>query len=96
MLAYVAVVLGDLGKAGLLYLASARAAVEQSGAERLRAGVLLGEAALHARRGESETAVDTWTRAETLLRELGGNWEAEERLLIDRLLELLGPAGSRP
>jgi hypothetical protein len=59
------------------------------GARRLLAALLLGEAALRARRGEIEPAIETWSRAEALAQELGDEWDPEDRLLIKQLLEPL-------
>lgn len=80
-----------------LHLASARQAVDESGTTRLLAALLLAEAALRARRGEIDPAIETWNRAGALARELGADWDPEDRLLIEQVLEplrSLRPEGS--
>jgi predicted ATPase/class 3 adenylate cyclase len=86
--AYIELVSGN-AKEAELDLASARKVVDASGASRVLAALLLGEAALHVRRGESETAIKTWSQAESLVQELGHEWDPDERLLIQQLLEPL-------
>jgi tetratricopeptide (TPR) repeat protein len=86
--AYIELVRGNTDEANL-YLASARKAADESGADRSLAAVLLGEAALRARRDQIEPAIVTWSRAEALVQELGIEWDHAERHLIERLLKPL-------
>jgi predicted ATPase len=86
--AYIELVRGNTEEAEL-YLTSLRKAVDESGAKRLLAPLILGDAALCARRGEVETAIETWSRAETLAQRQGDEWDYEERHLIEQLLEPL-------
>ena len=51
--------------------------------------MLLGEAALRARREQIEPAIETWSRAVALGQKLGIEWDHAERHLIERLLEPL-------
>jgi predicted ATPase/class 3 adenylate cyclase len=86
--AYIELVRGNADEAGL-YLATARKEADESGADRSLAAVLLGEAALRARRDQVETAIETWSRAEALVQELDLEWDPAELHLIERLLEPL-------
>jgi predicted ATPase/class 3 adenylate cyclase len=86
--AYIELVKGNAEEADL-YLASVRKAIDESGAERLLASLILGDAALCMLRGEIETAIETWSRADALVQEQGNEWDYEERLLIEQLLEPL-------
>jgi tetratricopeptide (TPR) repeat protein len=88
--AYIELVRGNADEADL-YLASARKEVDESGADRSLAAVLLGEAALRAQRDQIETAIETWSRAEARVQELGAEWDHAERHLIE---QLLGPLRS--
>ena len=63
--------------------------MDESGARRLLPPLILGNAALCVQRGEIETAIETWSRAESLAQEQGVEWDYEERLLIEQLLEPL-------
>ena len=86
--AYVELVAGNADVADA-YLASARKEADASGADRSLAAVLLGEAALCRRHDQIETAIETWSRAEALVQDLGSEWDHAERHLIERLLEPL-------
>jgi len=86
--AYVELLTGNLEEADH-HLGSARKTAEESGAERILAALLLADAALLARRGEIETAIETWSRADALMHELGEEWDYEDRVLLEALLEPL-------
>jgi tetratricopeptide (TPR) repeat protein len=72
-----------------VYLTSARQEADESGAGGALAAVLLGEAALRVRRDQIEPAIETWSRADALVRDLGIEWDHADRHLIERLLEPL-------
>jgi tetratricopeptide (TPR) repeat protein len=86
--AYIELVRGNTEEADR-YLASLRQALDESGARRLLAPLILGNAALCVQRGEIEKAIETWSRAESVTQEQGVEWDYEERLLIEQLLEPL-------
>jgi predicted ATPase/class 3 adenylate cyclase len=86
--AYIELVRGNTEEADR-YLASLRQALDESGARRLLAPLILGNAALCVQRGEIEKAIETWSRAESVTQEQGVEWDYEDRLLIEQLLEPL-------